>query len=205
MVGITALVVFALIIIGSRGLIGGGVASVGEFLPIRSASESPRALISSVLSGWWQAGFGQASANPTGIVLMAIAGAGVLGRLGALQILAVIGALFAGCVGMWHVANGFFSSRARIVGLVVYAVVPAPYVAIAHGRFGVLMCYAALPWMLCLFVRASQRPTGARKTQVWALTVLFGAVVTAFVPVFLILVLFASAAWMTADLLSRVR
>ena len=205
MVGITALVVFALIIIGSRGLIGGGVASVGEFLPIRSASESPRALISSVLSGWWQAGFGQASANPTGIVLMAIAGVGVLGRLGALQILAVIGALFAGCVGMWQVANGFFSSRARIVGLVVYAAVPAPYIAIAHGRFGVLMCYAALPWMLCLFVRASQRPTGARKTQVWALTVLFGAVVAAFVPVFLMLVLFASAAWMTADLLSRVR
>jgi GT2 family glycosyltransferase len=77
LVGITALVVSALILIGSRGLITGGITSVGEFLPMRSASESPTALISSAVSGWWQAGFGQASANPTGIVLLAIAGVGV--------------------------------------------------------------------------------------------------------------------------------
>lgn len=205
LVGITALVVFALIVIGSRGLIGGGVASIGEFLPLRSASESPTALISSVVSGWWQAGFGQANANPTGIVLLAIAGVGVLGRLGALQVLAVMGALFAGCVGMWQVASGFFGSRARMVGLVVYAAVPAPYVAIAHGRSGVLACYAALPWMLRLFVRAGQRPAGARKTHLWAITVLFGASIAAFVPAFVILVLFASIAWMAADLVSRVR
>ena len=205
LVSVTALVVFALIVIGSRGLIGGGVASVGEFLPIRSGSESPRLLISSTLSGWWQAGFGQASANPTGIVLLAIAGVGVLGRLGALQVLAIIGALFAGCIGMWQVASGLFGSRARMVGLLVYAAVPVPYAAIAHGRFGVLMCYAALPWMLRLFARAGQRPDGVQKTQLWAVTVLFGAMVSAFVPTFLILVLFASVAWMAADLVSRVR
>ena len=205
LVSVTALVVFALIVIGSRGLIGGGVASVGEFLPIRSGSESPRLLISSTLSGWWQAGFGQASANPTGIVLLAIAGVGVLGRLGALQALAIIGALFAGCIGMWQVASGLFGSRARMVGLLVYAAVPVPYAAIAHGRFGVLMCYAALPWMLRLFARAGQRPDGVQKTQLWAVTVLFGAMVSAFVPTFLILVLFASVAWMAADLVSRVR
>ena len=38
LVGITALVVSALILIGSRGLITGGITSVGEFLPMRSAS-----------------------------------------------------------------------------------------------------------------------------------------------------------------------
>ena len=204
-VGATALIVFALIIFGSRGLIGGGVASVGEFLPMRSASESPTALISSVVSGWWQAGFGQASANPTGIVLLAIAGIAVLGRIGAVQILAVVGALFVGCMGMWQVASGFFGSRARMIGLLVYAAVPVPYVAIAQGRFGVLTCYAALPWMLRLFVRAGQRPDGAHKTQVWASTVLFGAMVCAFEPTFLALVIFASVAWMVGDLVSRVR
>jgi GT2 family glycosyltransferase len=204
-VGATALIVFALIIFGSRGLIGGGVASVGEFLPMRSASESPTALISSVVSGWWQAGFGQASANPTGIVLLAIAGIAVLGRIGAVQILAVVGALFVGCMGMWQVASGFFGSRARMIGLLVYAAVPVPYVAIAQGRFGVLTCYAALPWMLRLFVRAGQRPDGAHKTQVWASTVLFGAMVCAFEPTFIVLVIFASVAWMVGDLVSRVR
>jgi hypothetical protein len=186
-------------------LIGSGVASVGDFLPLRSATESPTALISSAVSGWWQAGFGQASANPTGIVLLAIAGVGVLGRLGALQMLSVVGALVVGCVGMWQVASGFFSSRARIVGFLVYAAVPAPYVAIAQGRFVVLTCYAALPWLLRLFVRVGQRPVGVQKTQVWALAVLFGAVVAAFAPIFVIVGLFASAAWMTADLASRVR
>ena len=204
-VGATALIVFALIVFGSRGLIGGGVASVGEFLPMRSASESPTALISSVVSGWWQAGFGQASANPTGIVLLAIAGIAVLGRIGAVQILAVVGALFVGCMGMWQVARGFFGSRARMIGLLVYAAVPVPYVAIAQGRFGVLTCYAALPWMLRLFVRAGQRPDGAHKTQVWASTVLFGAMVCAFEPTFIVLVIFASVAWMVGDLVSRVR
>lgn len=204
-VGVSALIVIALIVIGSRGLIGGGVASVGQFLPLRSATESPTALISSVVSGWWQAGFGQASANPTGIVLLAIAGVGVLGRLGALQMLSVVGTLVVGCVGMWQVASGFFSSRARIVGFLVYAAVPAPYVAIAHGRFGVLTCYAALPWLLRLFVRVGQRPVGAQKTRVWALAVVFGAVVAAFAPIFVIVALFVSAAWMTADLVSRVR
>ena len=205
LVGVTALIVIALIVIGSRGLIGGGVASVGDFLPLRSATESPTALLSSAVSGWWQAGFGQASANPTGIVLLAIAGVGVLGRLGALQMLSVVGAVVIGCIGMWQVASGFFSSRARIVGFLVYAAVPVPYVAIAQGRFGVLTCYAALPWLLRLFVRVGQRPVGLQKTQVWALAVLFGAVVAAFAPIFVVVALFASAAWMTADLVSRVR
>jgi hypothetical protein len=69
----------------------------------------------------------------------------------------------------------------------------------------VLTCYAALPWLLRLFVRVGQRPVGVQKTQVWALAVLFGAVVAAFAPIFVIVALFASAAWMTADLVSRVR
>jgi hypothetical protein len=69
----------------------------------------------------------------------------------------------------------------------------------------VLTCYAALPWLLRLFVRVGQRPVGVQKTQVWALAVLFGAVVAVFAPIFVIVALFASAAWMTADLVSRVR
>jgi len=204
-VGIVALVVIGLIVIGSRGLIGDGVASVGEFLPLRSATESPSALLSSFMSGWWHAGFGQESANPTGIALLAIAGAGVLGRLGALQTLGVIGAIVVGAVGMWQVTSGFFSSRARIVGFLIYAAVPVPYVAIAHGRFEVLVCFAALPWMLRLLVRIGQRPVGIQKTQLLATTVLFGAVVLAFAPVFAIVALLAGVAWMMADLVLRVR
>jgi len=204
-VGIIALVVLGLIVIGSRGLIGDGVASVGEFLPLRSATESPSALLSSFMSGWWHAGFGQESANPTGIALLAIAGAGVLGRLGALQTLGVVGAIVVGAFGMWQVTSGFFSSRARIVGFLIYAAVPVPYVAIAHGRFEVLVCFAALPWMLRLLVRIGERPVGIQKTQMMASTVLLGAVVMAFAPVFAIVALWAGASWMIADLVLRVR
>ena len=204
-VGIIALVVIGLIVIGSRGLIGDGVASVGQFLPLRSATESPSALFSSFVSGWWHGGFGQASANPTGIALLAVAGAGVLGRLGALQTLGVVGAIVVGSFGMWQVTSGFFGSRARIVGFLIYSAIPVPYVAVAHGRFEVLVCFAALPWMLRLLVRIGQRPVGIQKTQLLATTILFGAVVMAFAPVFAIVALWAGAAWMIADLVLRVR
>jgi hypothetical protein len=106
---------------------------------------------------------------------------------------------------MWQVTSGFFSSRARIVGFLIYAAVPVPYVAIAHGRFEVLVCFAALPWMLRLLVRIGERPVGIQKTQMMASTVLLGAVVMAFAPVFAIVALWAGASWMIADLVLRVR
>ena len=88
-------------------------------------------------------------------------GIGFLGRLGALQTYSVIGALLMGCWGMWSVTAGFFTVRARAIGMATYAAAPLPYVAIEGGRWGVLLCYAALPWMIRMFVKVGTRPSGA--------------------------------------------
>jgi len=201
-IGILATV--ALIILGSRGLIASGVAPVGEFLPLRGATESPSALLSSYVSGWWQAGFGHAGANPTGIALLALAGIGFLGRLGALQTFSVIGALLMGCWGMWSVAKGFFTVRARAIGMATYAAAPLPYVAIEGGRWGVLLCYAALPWMIRMFVKVGTRPSGAALTKLLAGAVLLSAVVTSFTPAFTLVIIWLGVVWVISDAISRV-
>jgi len=201
-VGILATV--ALIILGSRGLIASGVAPVGEFLPLRGVTESPSALLSSYLSGWWQAGFGHAGANPTGVALLALAGIGFLGRLGALQTYSVIGALLVGCWGMWSIAKGFFAVRARAIGMATYAAVPLPYVAIEGGRWGVLLSYAALPWMIRMFVKVGARPSGAALTKLLAGAVLLTAVVTSFTPAFALVIIWLGVVWVISDAISRV-
>ena len=194
----------SLIILGSRGLIASGVAPVGEFLPLRSATESPSALLSSYLSGWWQSGFGHAGANPTGIALLALAGIGFLGRLGALQTYSIIGALLVGCWGMWSVTAGFFTVRARAIGMATYAAAPLPYVAIQGGRWGVLLCYAALPWMIRMFVKVGALPSGAALTKLLAGAVLLTAVITSFTPAFLLVIIWLGVVWIISDTISRV-
>lgn len=201
-IGIFATV--ALIVLGSRGLIASGIAPVGEFLPLRGATESPSALLSSYLSGWRQSGFGHAGANPTGIALLALAGIGFLGRLGALQTYSVIGALLMGCWGMWSIAKGFFTVRARAIGMATYAAAPLPYVAIQGGRWGVLLCYAALPWMIQMFVKVGALPSGAALTKLLAGAVLLTAVVASFTPAFALVIVWLGVVWVISDTISRV-
>jgi len=194
----------ACVLMGSRSFILNGVSHVGEFLPMRSATESPRALITSFLSGWTQGGFGSAGSNPSGYVLMAIAGMISFGRTGALQTALIIGSVFVGAFGMWKVPAGYFSLRARAIGMAMYVTVPLPYVALSKGRLSDLLVYAALPWVLRLFVRAESGLRGAKQTQLLATSVLFAAVVFAFVPTFLAIVVWVAIAWIAGGLLARV-
>ena len=194
----------ACVLMGSRSFILNGVSHVGEFLPMRSATESPRALITSFLSGWTQGGFGSAGSNPSGYVLMAIAGMISFGRTGALQTALIIGSVFVGAFGMWKVPAGYFSLRARAIGMAMYVAVPLPYVALSKGRLSDLLVYAALPWVLRLFVRAESGLRGAKQTQLLAASVLFAAVVFAFVPTFLAIVVWVAIAWIAGGLLARV-
>ena len=196
--------IIACVLLGSRSFILHGVSPIGEFLPMRSATESPRALITSFLSGWTQGGFGSAGSNPSGYVLMAIAGMISFGRTGALQTALIIGSVFVGAFGMWKVPAGYFSLRARATGMAMYVAVPLPYVALSKGRLSDLLVYAALPWVLRLFVRAESGLRGAKQTQLLATSVLFAAVVFAFVPTFLAIVVWVAIAWIAGGLLARV-
>ena len=196
--------VTAFVLLGSRSFVLNGVSRIGEFLPMRSATESPRALITSFLSGWTQGGFGSAGSNSSGYVLMAIGGVISFGREGALQTALIIGSVFVGAFGMWKVPAGYFSLRARAIGMAMYVAVPLPYVALSKGRLSDLLVYAALPWVLRLFVRADSGLRGAKQTQLLATSVLFASVVFAFVPTFLAVVIWVAIAWTIGGLVARV-
>ena len=196
--------VTAFVLVGSRDFIWHGVARVGEFLPMRSATESPRALVSSFVSGWTQGGFGSAGSNSSGYILMAIAGAASFGQIGALQTALIIGSVFVGAIGMWKVPAGYFSLRARVIGMAMYVAVPLPYVALSKGRLSDVLVYASLPWLLRLFVRAESGLSGAKQTQLLATAVLFTAVVFAFVPTFLAIVTWVAVMWVIGGLIARV-
>lgn len=198
------IVIAIFVLLGSRNFLLHGVAHVGEFLPMRAVSESPRALLASFVSGWTQSGFGSAGSNPTGYVLMALAGAGSFGRIGALQTTLIIGSVFVAAFGMWKVPAGYFSLRARAIGMAMYVAVPLPYVALSKGRLSDLLVYASLPWILRLFVRAESGLRGAKQTQLLATSVLFAAVVFAFVPSFLAIVVWVALAWIIGGVVARV-
>ena len=195
--------VTAFVLVGSRNFIWNGVSRVGEFLPMRDATESPRALVSSFVSGWTQGGFGSAGSNSSGYVLMAIAGAISFGRTGALQTALIVGSVFVGAFGMWKVPAGYFSLRARAIGMAMYVAVPLPYVALSKGRLSDVLVYASLPWVLRLFVRAESGLSGAKQTQLLATAVLSTAVVFAFVPTFLAVVAWVAITWIIGGLIAR--
>lgn len=199
---VVSLAVGLVILIGSRGIIGSGVTSVGEFLPLRSGSGSPGHLLTNYLTDWTSAGFGRVGAQPTADVFLALGGIMLFGKFALLQTLCVIGAIIVGCLGMASVGGVFQNSRARLVGAVVYAAVPLPYVSVAYGRLGALLCYAALPWMLRFFAMSSGAQSANNRSQLFARAILLAGVTTAFVPSFALLVAFVGVLWLVGDVLA---
>ena len=134
-------------LVGSRDLFMNGVVPVGQMAPITaSASE----LVRSYTSGWWGAGFGQVSAVPTGIAILATSAMTTLGNMGLLHTLLVALLPLAGWLGVWRFASVLGTRAARIAATAAYAAVPLPYAAISSGRWSALLMYATLPWMVHL-------------------------------------------------------
>ena len=142
--------IIALVILGSRSLITGGVPQFGQFLAFPA---SPADVLSDYLSGWSGHGLGSTSATPTGFALISLASVGTLFHMALLHMLCVIGLLVVGYIGMWRLASLFPTSRARVTALVVYAAVPLPGELLATGRWSALACYAATPWSVHLLRR----------------------------------------------------
>ncbi len=200
-IGAIALVAALVVLIGSRGIIGGGVTSVGEFLPLRSGSGTPARLLANYFTDWTSVGFGRVGAQPTAHIFLALGGLVLLGKLALLQTMVVIGAIAVGCMGMASVGSVFNNSRARLVGVVVYAAVPLPYISIAYGRLGALLCYAALPWMLRFLSMSSSPQPSNNRSQLLARAILVAAVTVAFVPSFALLVALVAILWFIGDIL----
>ena len=189
------------LLVGSRSWISGAVPVVGEFLPLRS-SESPFALFGDYVGGWWQAGFGQATANPTGVLLLSLAGFVTFGQLGFLQLLLILGLVVSGWIGMWQMAGRQFGMRARIVAVVAYGAVPNVFLALGAGAWGALVVYAGLPWWARAFTRDEQSLGGAKRTQAIASSVVLAAVVLAFEPSALLVFGWVGLWWSAANVLA---
>jgi hypothetical protein len=140
-------ILVTIFVVGSRALFMNGVVAVGQMSPITaSASE----LVRSYTSGWWGAGFGQVSALPTGIAILATSALTTFGNMGLLHTLLVALMPVVGWLGVWRFASVLGTRAARIAATAAYAAVPLPYAAISSGRWGALLLYATLPWMVHL-------------------------------------------------------
>ena len=139
--------VMILAMVGSRQFLLHGVPDVGEFLRFPS---SARSMLGDYWSGWWGHGFGRTVSVPTGIGVLGVAGILSFGHMGLFHTVAVLCWLPIGYYGAWRAMSIFPSSRARIVGLVVFAAVPLPYNALSSGRWGVVVAYGAMPWVVHL-------------------------------------------------------
>lgn len=200
----------AVVVVGSRALIGGRLPAFGSMIPI---DEGPLALLRDYASGWRSAGLGGEAPAPTAFALLGLAGLVFLGGMGLLQQVLVLGTLPLGLFGAWRLTRPLGSMRARAVGLAVYAVVPLPYDALARGRWDGLVMYAAAPWILArLLAGSGEEPfagaEGAPRVGLrrWLSSVaalgLVVALVAAFVPLAILVVPLVAVALLVGSLLT---
>ena len=145
------LVVLALVLIGSRSFLSGGVPAVGDFLRF---PESPRDLLGRFSSGWNPTGTGASSPNPSGMAAVSLLSVTTLFRMGLLHTVFIVGLAVVGLIGLWKLATVFPSTRARIAALAVYAASPLVGGAFSSGALDVLVVFAAVPWVLHTLRRA---------------------------------------------------
>jgi len=140
-------VLAVIFVVGSRTLLLHGIVAVGQMAP---ATASMGELVRSYASGWWSAGFGQVSSAPTGLAILATSALTTLGNMGLLHTLQVVLLPVFGWLGVWRFASVLGTRAARITATAAYAAVPLPYAAISSGRWGALLIYATLPWIVHL-------------------------------------------------------
>ncbi|MCU1376261.1 MAG: hypothetical protein JWO68_3547 [Actinomycetia bacterium] len=181
-----------LFLVGSRELLLHRIPAVGGLAPFDVGVGD---LLKAYLSGWRHAGLGAEAPQPTAFALLGLAGIPLLGGMGLLQQLLVLGAVPAGVIGGWRLTRPLGSRLGRASAMVVYAVVPLPYDALARGSWGGLLLYAAAPWILIRLIAAcgdlpSAHGPALRRRDLRAILGLgvLVALVAAFVPLVVVMV-----------------
>jgi hypothetical protein len=119
-------------------------------------SLSPLDLLRSWASGWRTAGVGSATAAPTALGMLGGLGGVFLGAMGLLRTVLILGMIPLGALFAYRLPARSGSRWAQIACLLVYVTVPLPYNALAAGRWGALVLYAAAPLLLGMLASASQ-------------------------------------------------
>ena len=138
------------LLVGSRGLIGGGVPAIREFVPIGD----PGRLLSEWWSGWRSSGLGSAGGGPTLGLVAGVLNWVTFGSSGFVRTALILAPLPLGAWSSWRLLKGCASPGARAASLLAYLVNPVPYNAIAEGRWQALVAYGAAPALLGRIARA---------------------------------------------------
>jgi GT2 family glycosyltransferase len=149
--GILALVVVALIVVGSRGLVFGRVPEIGAF----RAWPGIGALWHTFTTPWRTTMLGSQTPGTPAYALMAGLTTLTIGHAGLARTIVVAGAIPLGMVGSFRLARKLTaSSLPSVVTAVAYVTNPVGRDAIAKGDLGPLVMYALAPFVLLLLVRA---------------------------------------------------
>ena len=139
------------LVVGGRELLLDGIPQVGDFVRLLG----PGQMLSHWTSGLQTVGVGSTQPAPTGFGVLGALATVLLGATGLLRAVLVLGLWPLGALGMWRVMRAFGSRRARILGTVAYVALPVAANAMAQGRWGALVAYAAVPWVLSQLAAAS--------------------------------------------------
>lgn len=149
---LAAVLIVALVVLGTRSLLGTGLPQIGG-LPDTSGGWG------AIWGAWWSAwqpgGLGVAAPSSPAMALLGLLSTVLFGAVGTAGHVAVLGPLIIGPLGAYRTARYWGSRWGQVVAAAFYAVVPLPYNALAGGRWGALVAYAATPWVISMLIRLS--------------------------------------------------
>jgi GT2 family glycosyltransferase len=149
---IVAVVLTALVFLGSRSLLAGRVPEVGSF----QAWPGVGAAWSTFTGAWRTTMMGAPRPATPAFALMAVLSAALFDHPGLARSLVVGGALPLGAVGAYRLVRPFASSfLPGVAAAAAYAANPVVRNAIWRGDLGALVCFALAPFVLGAFVRAT--------------------------------------------------
>ncbi len=140
-----------ILLIGTRGVLGGRLPAVGQFVPFSSWSST----LAQFATGWHPSGVGTTAPVSPALALSGLVGTVLLGAMGLTQKILVFGCLPVGAWGVVRLLRPFGSQRASLVAGLAYLALALPYNAVALGRWGALVIYAGAPWVLVRLFRAT--------------------------------------------------
>ncbi len=141
-----------LLLVGSRHLLGGGLAQLGEIW----ANLSPAAMLKAYWSGR-RIGVGSTIRTPpVGWVILALL-AGICGGSEAAAVRALFfAAMVGGVVGSWRLGSEFGGRGGAVVASIGWALVPLAYDSWAGGNWQVVVAAGAAPWLLSSLARRTR-------------------------------------------------
>lgn len=139
----------ALGLFGSRGLISEGVAPIGQIPVLPGAGD----LLGEWWSGWRSTGSGQEAAAPLAFFVLGALRVLFFWGTGVLDTLLVVGPLIVGGIGAWRLAAPLGSPRAAIAAAAAYACNPVPLAIIGAGRWPTLIVWAVAPFVVASALR----------------------------------------------------